>query len=116
MQTAKYLERRDRLSVGHVNGDDVETSNREALAESGRWARVESVACDPTLSVDRNFDATNVCDKKTWLERLELVEQGLSKLRAQPWLTVADRVVESFCGMFVASAHPAQAVWSEGAC
>ena len=38
------------------------------------------LACDPTLSVDR--------DKKTRLERLELVGQGLSKLRAQPWLTV----------------------------
>ena len=48
-----------------------------------------SVACDPTLSVDSDFDA-NVCDKKTWMERLELVEQGLSKLRPQPWLTVAD--------------------------
>ena len=51
-----------------------------------------SVACDPTLSVDR--DPTNVCDKKTRLERLELVEQGVSKLRgklrAQQWLTVAD--------------------------
>ena len=49
-----------------------------------------SAACDPTLSVDRDIDATNVCDKKTWMERLELVEQGLSKLRAQPRLTVAD--------------------------
>ena len=48
-----------------------------------------SVACDPTLSVDRDVDARNVCDKKTRLERLELIEQGLSKLRAQPWLTVA---------------------------
>ena len=52
-----------------------------------------SVARDPTLSVDRDVDATNVCDKKTWMERLELFEQGLSKLRAQPWLTV----VKCFC-------------------
>ena len=48
------------------------------------------VARDPKLSVDRDFDATNVCDNKTWMERLELVEQGLSKLRSQLWLTVAD--------------------------
>ena len=34
----------------------------------------QSVACDPSLSVDRDLDATNVCDKKTWMERLELVE------------------------------------------
>ena len=46
------------------------------------------LACDPTLSVDRDLDAAHVCDKKTRLERLELVGQGLSKLRAQPWLTV----------------------------
>ena len=43
-----------------------------------------------TLCVSRDFDATNVCDKKTLMERLESVEQGLSKLRPQPWLTVAD--------------------------
>ena len=53
-----------------------------------------SVSSDPTLSVDRDLDATNVFDKKTRVDRLELVEQGLSKLRgtprAQPWLTVAD--------------------------
>ena len=38
-----------------------------------------SLACDSTLSVDRDLDAANVCDKKTWMERLELVEQVLSK-------------------------------------
>ena len=37
-----------------------------------------SVACDHTLSVDRDLDATNVSDKTTWM------------LRAQPWLTVVD--------------------------
>ena len=75
-----------------------------------------SVACNPTFRVDRGLDAANVCDKKTWMERLELAEHGLSTLRAQPWLTVADRVVKSFCCMFVASAHPAQAGSSEWAC
>ena len=35
-----------------------------------------SVGRDPTLSVDRDFDAANVCDKKTWMERWELVEQA----------------------------------------
>ena len=39
-----------------------------------------SAAHDPTLSVDRNIGAANVCGKKTWMER---VEQGLSKPRAQ---------------------------------
>ena len=93
LQTAENLEWRNRLS-----SDDVETSKWEALASSGRWA----------LSVDRDFDATIVCDKKTWMEQLELIEQGLS----QPLMTVAERVVWSFCSMFVASAHPAQAAWS----
>ena len=74
-----------------------------------------SVACDPTLSVDRDLDATKVCDKKTWMERLELVEQGLSKLRGRSLATcaaVADGCrlsVMSFCGIFAASAHLAQA-------
>ena len=52
-----------------------------------------SVACDPTLTVDRDRHAANVCDKKTWMERLELVEQGLSKLRGQPWLMVGKCLV-----------------------
>ena len=95
LQTAKKLEWRNRLSVVYDNDDDAETSKREALAESGRWA-VEASKCDPTLSVGRDLDATNVCDEKTWMERLELAEQGLSKLRAQPWLTVAERVVKEF--------------------
>ena len=46
-----------------------------------------SFARDPTLSVDRDLGAAGVWGKKTWMERLELVEQGLSELRAQPWLT-----------------------------
>ena len=47
LQTAKYLEWRNRLSMGHDNGDDVETSKRAALAESGRWARVEALHAIP---------------------------------------------------------------------
>ena len=42
LQTAKYLGWRNRLSMGYDNGEDVEKSKREALAESGRWARVEA--------------------------------------------------------------------------
>ena len=42
LQTAKYLECRNRLRMGYDN-DDVETSKREALAESGRRARVEAL-------------------------------------------------------------------------
>ena len=48
-----------------------------------------SAACGLALSVDRNPDAARVHDGTTSMERLEVVEQGLSKLRAQPWLTVA---------------------------
>ena len=33
-----------------------------------------SIARDP--NVDRDLGAANVCDKKTWMERLELVEQA----------------------------------------
>ena len=29
--------------MGYDNGDDVETSKQEALAVSGRWARVEAL-------------------------------------------------------------------------
>ena len=64
----------NRLGMGHDSGDEVETSKREALAESGRRSTSRSIACDLTLSADRNLDAANVCDKKTWMERLELVE------------------------------------------
>ena len=78
--------------------------------------RSRSVACDPTISVHRDLDAANVCDKNTWMERLEFVEKGLSKLHALPWLTVVKCLVECFCSMRVASAHPEQAVWSEGTC
>ena len=36
LQTAKYLEWRNRLSMGYDTGDDGGTSKREALAETGR--------------------------------------------------------------------------------
>ena len=80
--------------MGYDSGDDVETIKREALARGRTMGTSRRAACDPTHSVDRDHDATNFCDMKTRLERLELVEQGLSKLRgklrAQPWLTDAD--------------------------
>ena len=47
LQTAKYLEWRNRLSMGYDEGDDVETSKLEALAESRRWAQVESLHAIP---------------------------------------------------------------------
>ena len=47
LQTAKYLGWRNRLSMGYDNGDDVKTNMREALAESGRWARVEALHAIP---------------------------------------------------------------------
>ena len=49
---------------------------------------IRSVPRDPTLSVDRDLDAANVCDNKTWMDYLELIEQCFSNLRAQPWLTL----------------------------
>ena len=87
LQTAKYLEWRSLLSMGYDHGDDGGTSKREALAETVGTSR--SAARSPALSVDRNPDAARVHDETTSLERLDLVEQGLSKLRAQPWRTVA---------------------------
>ena len=42
LQTAKYLEWRNRLSMGYDTGDGG-TSKREALAETGRRARVEAL-------------------------------------------------------------------------
>ena len=68
--------------MGYDNGDDVETSKREALAEPARG---------PALRVGRNPDAARVHDETTSMEGLELVEQGLSKLRPQPWLTVCQQ-------------------------
>ena len=59
LQTVKYLEWRNRISVGYENGDDVETSKREALADVRTMGTCRSAACDPTLSVDRDLDATN---------------------------------------------------------
>ena len=47
LQTAKYLEWRIRLRMGYDNGDDVETSKREALAETRRCARVEALHALP---------------------------------------------------------------------
>ena len=47
LRTPKFLEWRNLLGVGYDNGDDVETSKREALAESGRWARVEALHAIP---------------------------------------------------------------------
>ena len=42
LQRAKYLEWRNRLGMGYDSGNEVETSKRDALAESRRWARVEA--------------------------------------------------------------------------
>ena len=102
--------------LGYDNGDDVETSKREALAESGRWARVEALYAISRSVLVATLMQMTFCDEKMRMERLELVKQGLNKPCAQPWLTIAERVVKSFCSMFVASALPAQAVWSEGTC
>ena len=79
LQAAKYLEWRNRRGIGFDSGDEVDTSNREALAEITTMGTSRSFACDPTLSVDRDLDAANVCHRKTWMERLEMVEQGFEQ-------------------------------------
>ena len=83
LETAKYLEWRNQLSMGYDSGDDAETSKREALAESGRWARVEALHAIPRSVLIATF-----------MQQTFPIEPGLSKLRgklrAQLWLTVAD--------------------------
>ena len=80
LQTAN-LEWRNRLGMGYDNGDEVETSMREALAESGRWARVEPLHAFPrSVLIATLMQQTFVTRRPGW-ERLQLVEQSLSKLR-----------------------------------
>ena len=86
LQTAKYLEWRSRLGMEYDNGDEAETSKREALAGPGRWARVEAIQAIPHSVLIPIF--VNVRNEKVWLEWLESVEIGLSELRVQPWLTI----------------------------
>ena len=47
LQTSKYLEWRDRLGIGYDNGHKAGTSKREAVAEPGRWSRVEALHAVP---------------------------------------------------------------------
>ena len=58
------------VTVGYDNGDDVETSRREALAESGRWARVEAchaIQCSVLIAtlMQQTF-ATRRCGWNHW--------------------------------------------------
>ena len=83
------------------------TKRREASEKRSRNqdGGDESMRCTgPTLGVDSNTGATNVWDKKAWMERLELDEKGLSEVCA----TVVDG-----WKVRVELAHPAHAVWSE---
>ena len=66
-EVSKYLEWRNRLSTGYDNGDDVETSKREALAESGRWARVEALHAIPrSVLVATLMQQTFVTRRRGW--------------------------------------------------
>ena len=115
--TADGSRRRCRQRGGTVPVWETTTVQARSACGIRTMGTSRSVARDPTLSVDRDFDAANVRDQKTWMERLELVEQGLSKLRAQLWLTIVKCFVKCFfCSMRVASAHAAQTVWFEEAC
>ena len=75
LQTTKYLEWRNRLSMGYDIGDDVETSKREALAESGRWARVEALHAIPrsvliaTLMQETFPTRRRGCNEWIWLSK-----------------------------------------------
>ena len=80
LQTAKYLEWRNRPSIRYDGGDKVESSKREALAETGRWARVKALHAVPRSVL-------------------------IATLMQQEFTPRQHRL---------ASAHPAQAVWSEG--
>ena len=67
LQTAKYLEWRNRLGMGYDIGDDVETSKREALAESGRWARVEALHAIPrSVLISTLMQQTFVTRRRGW--------------------------------------------------
>ena len=76
LQTAKYPEWRNRLSMRYDSGDDVDTSKREALTESGRWARVEALHAVP-LSV--LIETLMQQEFTTRRHRCELVQQVLEQ-------------------------------------
>ena len=53
--------------MGYDNGDDVETSKREALAESGRWARVEALHAIPrSVLIATLMQQTFVTRRRGW--------------------------------------------------
>ena len=65
--TAKYLKWRNHLSMGYDNGDDVETSKREALTESRRWARVEALHAFPrSVLIATLLQQTFVTRRRGW--------------------------------------------------
>ena len=74
--------------MGHDNGDDVETSKRETLAELGRWARVEALHAIPRPVL-------------------------IATLMQHTLVTRRSSALLSFCSMSVSSAHPAQAARSD---
>ena len=70
------------------SGDEAETSKREALAEPGRWARVEALNAIPrsvliATLMQRTF-VTRIHGWNGW----NWLSTGLNELRGQPWLTV----------------------------
>ena len=88
LQTAKYLQRRNCLGMGYDNGDEAETSKRQALAEPWRWARVEAIHAIPhPVLIHMLMQQTYRTRKHGWSD-LQSVAIGLSELRVRPWLTV----------------------------
>ena len=63
LQTAKYLEWRNRLGMEYDNGEEAETSKREALAKPGRWARVEAIRAIPHSVL---IAMLQPCETKKW--------------------------------------------------
>ena len=55
--------RRNRLGMEYDNGDEAETSKREALAKPGRWARVEAIRAIPHQVL---IVMLQPCGRKRW--------------------------------------------------
>ena len=95
LQTAKYLEWRNRLGMEYDNGDEAETSKREALAEPGRWARVEAIHAilHPTLIAMLQPYGMRKRDWDDW----NRVKIGLSELRVQTVVGRLNGVLQHEC-------------------
>ena len=63
LQTAKYLEWRNRLGMKYDNGDEAETSKREAIAKPGIRARAQTIRAIPHPVL---IAMLQPCETKKW--------------------------------------------------